>query len=141
VRVLIFDEIDIGVGGRSGEILGKKLWNLGRQHQVICITHLPQIAVFADTHFGVHKEVSGDRTLTMLQTLEGDSRIKELTAMLSGRNTRLFHLKTPKNSCEKSIPGKNPAKRKLNRNIYLASKLRGKSQFEPLQVGQILFLL
>jgi len=84
VRVLIFDEIDIGVGGRSGEILGKKLWNLGRQHQVICITHLPQIAVFADTHFGVHKEVSGDRTLTMLQTLEGDSRIKELTAMLSG---------------------------------------------------------
>ena len=84
IPVLIFDEIDIGVGGRSGEILGKKLWRLGRRRQVICVTHLPQIAAFADAHFGVHKEVTGERTLSMLQNLEGEARLQELTLMLSG---------------------------------------------------------
>ncbi len=85
VPVLIFDEIDVGVGGRSGEIIGKKLWALAQNHQVICVTHLPQIAAFADAHYGVHKEVSGDRTLSMLETLEGEPRIKELAAMLGGQ--------------------------------------------------------
>jgi DNA repair protein RecN (Recombination protein N) len=102
VRVLIFDEIDIGVGGRSGEILGKKLWNLGRQHQVISITHLPQIAVFADAHFGVHKEISGDRTLTRLQNLDGDSRIKELTVMLSGPEYTAVSMKNAKELMQKA---------------------------------------
>jgi len=85
VPVLIFDEIDIGVGGRSGEVIGKKLWALARNHQVICVTHLPQIAAFADAHYGIHKEAVGERTLSMLETLEGESRIKELAAMLGGR--------------------------------------------------------
>jgi DNA repair protein RecN (Recombination protein N) len=102
VRVLIFDEIDIGVGGRSGEILGKKLWNLGRQHQVISITHLPQIAVFADAHFVVHKEISGDRTLTRLQNLDGDSRIKELTVMLSGPEYTAVSMKNAKELMQKA---------------------------------------
>lgn len=84
IPVLIFDEIDIGVGGRSGEILGKKLWRLGRRRQVICVTHLPQIAAFADAHFGVHKEINGERTLSILQCLEGEARLKELTLMLAG---------------------------------------------------------
>jgi DNA repair protein RecN (Recombination protein N) len=84
IPVLIFDEIDIGVGGRSGEVLGKKLWRLGQRHQVICVTHLPQIASFADAHFGVHKEVTGERTLSILQNLEGEARLKELTLMLAG---------------------------------------------------------
>ena len=106
-RVLIFDEIDIGVGGRSGEILGKKLWNLGLQHQVICITHLPQIAVFADAHFGVHKETSGDRTLTMLQTLDGDLRIRELTLMLSGPEYTAASLKNAKELMQKVCIWKN----------------------------------
>ncbi len=106
-RVLIFDEIDIGVGGRSGEILGKKLWNLGLQHQVICITHLPQIAVFADAHFGVHKETSGDRTLTMLQTLDGDLRIRELTLMLSGPEYTAASLKNAKELMQKVCTWKN----------------------------------
>ena len=106
-RVLIFDEIDIGVGGRSGEILGKKLWNLGLQHQVICITHLPQIAVFADAHFGVHKEISGDRTLTMLQTLDGDLRIRELTLMLSGPEYTAASLKNAKELMQKVCTWKN----------------------------------
>jgi len=85
VPVLIFDEIDIGVGGRSGEVIGKKLWALARSHQVICVTHLPQIAAFADAHYGIHKEAVGERTLSMLETLDGESRIGEIAAMLGGR--------------------------------------------------------
>jgi DNA repair protein RecN (Recombination protein N) len=106
-RVLIFDEIDIGVGGRSGEILGKKLWNLGLQHQVICITHLPQIAVFADAHFGVHKETSGDRTHTILQTLDGDLRVRELTVMLSGPEYTTASTKNAKELVQKACVWKN----------------------------------
>jgi DNA repair protein RecN (Recombination protein N) len=84
IPILIFDEIDIGVGGRSGEIIGKKLWNLARNRQVICVTHLPQIAAYADAHYNVHKEESGDRTVSMLQPLEGDDRIKEIAVMFGG---------------------------------------------------------
>lgn len=84
IPVLIFDEIDIGVGGRSGDILGKKLWSLARHHQVICVTHLPQIAAYADSHFCVHKELSGDRTTSILENLDNDSRLKELALMLAG---------------------------------------------------------
>lgn len=84
IPVVIFDEIDIGVGGRSSEILGKKLWVLGRGRQVICITHLPQIAIFADTHFGVHKEFADERTSSILKKLDGESRLRELAAMLAG---------------------------------------------------------
>ncbi|MFC1979463.1 DNA repair protein RecN [Chloroflexota bacterium] len=84
IPVLIFDEIDIGVGGRSGEIIGKKLWTLAQNRQVICVTHLPQIAAFADAHFSIRKEVSGARTLSTLKTLEGASRMKEIATMLSG---------------------------------------------------------
>jgi len=84
IPVLIFDEIDIGVGGRSGEIIGKKLWILARSRQVVCVTHLPQIAAFADAHFSVHKEASSARTLSKLENLDGESRIKELAIMLAG---------------------------------------------------------
>ncbi|MFC2003339.1 hypothetical protein ACFLV4_05285 [Chloroflexota bacterium] len=84
IPVLIFDEIDIGIGGRSGEIIGKKLWVLAQDRQVVCVTHLPQIAAFADAHFGVRKEVSGARTLSMLESLEDESRIEELAIMLAG---------------------------------------------------------
>jgi len=82
--VLVFDEIDIGVGGRSGEVIGRKLSALSRDHQVVCVTHLPQIAAFADSHHRVHKEVSGERTLSRLQTLEGEARLAELATMLAG---------------------------------------------------------
>ncbi|MFC1967924.1 DNA repair protein RecN [Chloroflexota bacterium] len=82
--MLVFDEIDIGVGGRSGEIIGKKLWALAQKRQVVCVTHLPQIAAFADAHFSVRKETSGSRALSMLENLEYESRIQELAIMLSG---------------------------------------------------------
>lgn len=84
IPVFVFDEIDIGVGGRSGEIIGKKLWLLAQNRQVICVTHLPQIAAFADAHYSVHKEVSGARTLSMLETFQGETRIEELATMLAG---------------------------------------------------------
>jgi DNA repair protein RecN (Recombination protein N) len=84
VPILIFDEIDIGVGGRSGDVIGRKLWSLGRGHQVICVTHLPQIAVFGDSHFNVRKTVQLDRAVSKLDTLEGEARLMELALMLSG---------------------------------------------------------
>jgi DNA repair protein RecN (Recombination protein N) len=82
--VLIFDEIDIGVGGRSGDVIGKKLWSLSRHHQVICVTHLPQIAVFAGSHYSVSKEIAGERTTSGISTLNGLARVQELAAMLGG---------------------------------------------------------
>jgi DNA repair protein RecN (Recombination protein N) len=84
--VLIFDEIDIGVGGRSGDVIGKKLWALSRHHQVICVTHLPQIAAFADAQFNVRKETQGGRTVSVLTALKKESRLRELAAMLGGES-------------------------------------------------------
>jgi DNA repair protein RecN (Recombination protein N) len=66
IPTLIFDEIDQGIGGRIGTIVGQKLWNLARAHQVLCITHLPQLAAFGDQHFQVQKLVSGERTTTQV---------------------------------------------------------------------------
>lgn len=84
IPILVFDEIDIGVGGRCGEIIGKKLWILAQNRQVICVTHLPQIAAFADEHHGIQKKICGTRTLSTLETLQGESLIGELAAMLAG---------------------------------------------------------
>ena len=84
IPVLIFDEIDIGVGGRSGEVIGRKLWKLSRSHQVICVTHLPQIAAFADAHYSVSKRTVGDRTVSTLEALQGDSHLNELAVMIAG---------------------------------------------------------
>jgi DNA repair protein RecN (Recombination protein N) len=82
--VLVFDEIDIGIGGRSGDMIGKKLWSLARHHQVICVTHLPQIAVYSDAHYNVSKAALGKRTTSDISAVEGESRISELSSMLGG---------------------------------------------------------
>jgi DNA repair protein RecN (Recombination protein N) len=84
IPVLIFDEIDIGIGGRSGEVIGRKLWKLSQHHQVICVTHLPQIAAFADAQYRVTKQTAGDRTASYIETLDREMRIKELAAMIGG---------------------------------------------------------
>jgi DNA repair protein RecN (Recombination protein N) len=81
---LIFDEIDQGIGGRVGAIVGRKLWGLAEAHQVLCITHLPQLAGFGDQHFKVEKDVQGDRTVTRLRALDGAERVSELALMLGG---------------------------------------------------------
>jgi DNA repair protein RecN (Recombination protein N) len=84
VPVLIFDEVDQGVGGRSGHVIGEKLAELSRNHQVICVTHLPQIASFADAHYRIVKTVDGDRTRTTVSRLDDAGRVEELAAMLGG---------------------------------------------------------
>jgi len=82
VPSLVFDEIDQGIGGRVGGVVGQKLWQLGRVHQVLCITHLPQLAAFGDQHFQVQKLVQNGRTLTQVRRMEGDERLLELAQML-----------------------------------------------------------
>ena len=82
IPTLIFDEIDQGIGGRVGGTVGEKLWSLGRAHQVMVITHLPQLAAFGDQHFQVQKIVKDSRTLTRLTRLTGEARTLELAQML-----------------------------------------------------------
>jgi len=82
VPSLIFDEIDQGIGGRVGLVVGQKLWNLARNHQVFCVTHLPQLAAFGDEHYQVQKLVQDNRTLTRVEPLHGDARMLELAQML-----------------------------------------------------------
>ena len=84
VPTLVFDEIDSGIGGRVGEVVGRKLWSLGAQSQVLCVTHLPQIAAYADSHFRVVKAVLMGRTYAQALPVDGDVRVQELAAMLGG---------------------------------------------------------
>jgi DNA repair protein RecN (Recombination protein N) len=79
---LIFDEIDQGIGGRVGLVVGHKLWNLARNHQVFCVTHLPQLAAFGDQHYQVEKLIEKNRTLTRVEKMDGDARLLELSQML-----------------------------------------------------------
>ena len=81
---LIFDEIDQGIGGRVGGVVGAKLWRLARNHQVLCITHLPQLAAHGDQHFRVEKVQRGGRTFTTVGPLTEDERLAELAQMLGG---------------------------------------------------------
>ncbi len=100
--LLIFDEIDIGVGGRSGDIIGKKLCGLARHHQVICVTHLPQIAVFADAHYSVNKEATGERTTSSIVALRNEKRIQELAVMLGGTSHSETSIKNARELAQKA---------------------------------------
>jgi DNA repair protein RecN (Recombination protein N) len=84
VSVLVFDEIDANVGGRLGSVIGNKLRKLADHHQVLCITHLPQIASYADRHLTVRKEVVGDKTQTSVRIIQGPERLQELAEMIGG---------------------------------------------------------
>jgi DNA repair protein RecN (Recombination protein N) len=83
-RTLVFDEIDTGIGGRAAEAVGKKLKSLSQSHQVLCVTHLPQIATFGDHHYVVEKKESGGRTRTGIREVAGAERTEEVARMLSG---------------------------------------------------------
>ena len=83
-RTLVFDEVDIGIGGRAAEAVGKKLKSLSRNNQVLCVTHLPQIATFADHHYLIEKKASAGRTRTTVRLIAGDERTEEVARMLSG---------------------------------------------------------
>jgi DNA repair protein RecN (Recombination protein N) len=90
VPTLIFDEIDQGIGGRVGTVVGRKLSDLARQHQVLCVTHLPQLAAFGEQHYRVQKHIHAGRTTTQVEALQGEKRVLELAAMMGevGEGTR-----------------------------------------------------
>jgi DNA repair protein RecN (Recombination protein N) len=84
-RTLVFDEVDAGVGGAAAEMVGRRLKQLAEGHQVLCVTHLPQIAGFADHHYAVDKRESKGRTLATIEELIGEARTREIGRMLSGQ--------------------------------------------------------
>ncbi|HTW92289.1 MAG TPA: DNA repair protein RecN [bacterium] len=84
VPTLVFDEIDVGIGGKVAESVGRRLARLAKTHQVICITHLPQIAKYAERHLLVAKSVRGNRTTSSIRALDADARVEELARMTSG---------------------------------------------------------
>ncbi len=81
IPTLVFDEIDSGIGGRVGMTVGSMLWKLGRHHQVMCVTHLPQLAAFGDQHFKVNKQSQNDRTITQVLEVTDQLRVAELAEM------------------------------------------------------------
>ena len=83
-RTMVFDEIDIGIGGRAAEAVGRKLKSLARSNQVLCVTHLPQIATFADHHYVIEKKERSGRTRTTIRLISGEERTEEVARMLSG---------------------------------------------------------
>jgi DNA repair protein RecN (Recombination protein N) len=84
IATIVFDEVDAGIGGAVAEVVGRKLAELARHHQVICITHLPQIAKFGSHHFRIAKQVAGGRTRTAISPLSADERTSEIARMLGG---------------------------------------------------------
>lgn len=112
-RTLIFDEIDSGIGGKTAEMIAAKLRDLSRRHQVICITHLPQIASFAPHHFRIEKKVAKERTFTTVQELEFEERVGEISRLLSGSRTTPASLQNARemlllNLAEKKTGKRNP---------------------------------
>jgi DNA repair protein RecN (Recombination protein N) len=93
VRTLVFDEVDAGVGGSAAEGVGRRLKKLAAANQVLCVTHLPQIACFADHHYRVGKQESHGRTVTLVEELEAADRTQEIGRMLSGRTLTAEALK------------------------------------------------
>jgi DNA repair protein RecN (Recombination protein N) len=87
IPVMVFDEIDANVGGEMGHAVGRKLGEVARSHQVICITHLPQVAVFGSHHMAVTKTVRDGRTITVVRRLEGERRVGEVARMLGGKDS------------------------------------------------------
>ncbi len=81
---MIFDEIDQGIGGRVGSIVGEKLWLLSRNHQILCITHLPQLAAYYDVHFHVSKQLSDGRTRTLVKQLQPEESLREMAQLMGG---------------------------------------------------------
>jgi DNA repair protein RecN (Recombination protein N) len=91
IPTLIFDEIDQGIGGRVGTVVGNKLWHLARHHQVLCVTHLPQLAAFGEQHLQVSKKINNGRTVTHVANLRGEARLPELAQMLGETSEGTLH--------------------------------------------------
>jgi DNA repair protein RecN (Recombination protein N) len=110
LKTLIFDEIDSGIGGKTAECIASKLRDLARRHQVICITHLPQIASFAPHHYRIEKTVARDRTYTTVQGLDFEERVAEISRLLSGSRVTATSLQNAREmlhlNLEKDKPGR-----------------------------------
>ncbi|MEI8194916.1 MAG: DNA repair protein RecN [Phycisphaerae bacterium] len=109
VSVLVFDEIDANVGGRLGTVIGQKLRDLARVHQVLCITHLPQIASFADRHLTIRKATSHGESFTTVNVVEGDVRITELAEMITGKDITPTSLAQAKELLGLAVTASKPA--------------------------------
>ena len=96
LKTLIFDEIDAGIGGKTAEFVAQKLQNLADHHQVICITHLPQIASFATHHYRIDKYVKKERTFTIVKELSFEERVQEIARLLTGSRVTETALKNAK---------------------------------------------
>ncbi|MDQ6660098.1 MAG: DNA repair protein RecN [Chloroflexota bacterium] len=110
---LIFDEIDAGISGRSSQIVGEKLWMLTQNHQVICVTHLPQIAAFADTHYNVNKQIFENRTMTIVNELRPEQRVREIAHIMGGNVTE-FSMKSAEEMLARSYLWKEHRARNMN---------------------------
>ncbi len=111
VPTMVFDEIDQGIGGRIGALVGEKLWQLSRYHQVICITHLPQLAALYDSHYHVRKQISGNRTQTVVTRLAAEESLHELASLLGADNEENIQAVKAmlKESTEYKISSRQPA--------------------------------
>ena len=118
IPILVFDEVDAGVGGRVGSVLGQKLWGLSKSHLVLCVTHLPQIACYTDHHAKVTKLASHDRTVTSVEVLDGEARVTELSQMLGSDSgatrTNALDDATPGQELEGEQKGAPPDQRQLD---------------------------
>jgi DNA repair protein RecN (Recombination protein N) len=102
IPVLIFDEIDTGISGRTAQVVGEKIKTIARGHQVVSISHLPQIAALADVHFAISKDAKDSGVITMVRKLSKDERVEELARLISGRDTTETTLKHAKEMLEAS---------------------------------------
>ena len=98
----VFDEVDAGIGGAVADVVGAELQALARTSQVLCITHLPQIAAFGRTHYLIEKRVQGSRTVTSVNRLGGDDRIEEIARMMGGAAAGAKALESARELLDKS---------------------------------------
>lgn len=102
LKTLIFDEIDAGIGGKTAESIAQKLRDLARTHQIICITHLPQIASFARHHFRIEKTIDRQRTFTSIKALDFEERVAEVARLISGSQITETSLRNAREMLERN---------------------------------------
>jgi len=124
---LIFDEIDAGISGRSGQIVGEKLWMLTHNHQVICVTHLPQIAAFADTHYNVNKQIFDNRTITIVNELRPEQRVREIAHIMGGNVTE-FSMKSAEEMLARSSLWKENWARERQEQLSISTEIHNGNQ-------------
>jgi DNA repair protein RecN (Recombination protein N) len=106
-RVLVFDEVDAGIGGAVAERVGARLAALSKRHQILCITHLPQLAAYADRHFRVEKRSHAGRTRTTVTALDAEGRVQEIARMAGGAEVgaaTLEHARALLGAARKGLP-------------------------------------